>query len=1699
MNPTKHLFSRLGFLISLILLVGVFTKTSPPTASLGISSTITRSAQFNGTDSYYRMSHNTNLHPTDAITIEAWVKRNNANRCETVIGKDWETSYWLGFCNDTIRFYRDGFATLIDGTTPIPAGEWVHIAVTYDGTQRRYYINGELDLNVNDSGSIGTNTSYLGIGTNFNSSNVASLPFQGYIDEVRIWSVARTQEQIQSGMYRSNILGAGLIAAWNLDRSGFSYGIGSQSPTGNNINHTYHGVLPNHSRIYNHNTSVTVDGVCNGAEYSMAERLEVGAHTIVYMQHDDTDAYFCFAGLEQGAGHRAFLATETTETSRDPVDLTEYRFSIDIDGNPLVEQGTDGSFSPITDSLDWEAAHTTDLEFTWHAEFRLNHTLFNMTDTWSHTRKIMLGEARDGGFFAWPVGSQEVNPTTWGNILFSNATPAPANTFNFEGYVRDAANDAGIPNTQVSLFATTAGVSSIIETTQTDANGYYSFSHSGFAPAFFLIRQEDKRGYRSETATAGADGNAINANLLSYAGDDAPDTYSSGTFYDSRGLTFPTFDQHYLIIYGDPIDEGDLWPIIRQKRMQGFQVQTMSAETIDIQVNGRDRAERIRNWLINEWETHPQERIYVLLVGTADIIPIRQVAWEGDLAHRPAEPDGTWRSPALLTDWYYADLDSNWDNDNDGWYGEYIYCAPGESEVPTVAWPAPSPERAECPPSESSLRESPFGASNGNHDDWKAEIALGRLMIKDPAQLRTALDAMITAENSGSTDKRSAMLAGSFWFYEGRSWNPDENEYVEGGSPGSTYWVNYRWDNSQPYGDDTAIFLDDILKPAINPYLDQITKLYETTAPSSGVSPSNQIADMPVSHDNVEAQWEFQGMGLANLVGHGSGGGISAVHWMHDYDQSGVINQPAHPDSCAGTWCGELEGYNLIDKTMPEPASIAPVVFANACSTGDPFLSERRGTGDATYNVVWFGATPIAGSSLANGWASAWIGGLSVVPVHGLDGFQRDFNRDILANQTRLGDALWNHMETLVGADNNGIARDWRRATPQLFGDPARTYWGNGTDALAVWPQVGRDWFSSYASPYNGPSSGVVLWSRANVDSAPVVDRNGQVLVGGTGQVFGYAPNGDLVIDGIVDTVPLGLQHDFSPAIATDAIYIASSEQLYVLNLDLTIRDVIPLGSGVTGAPKVGPDGVVWVPTNNGIKRVLGDGYVETIGVEQQITGPVAFMKNGGVAWTSLDGHLYMLEIDRYGVSHLTNRLISATDDLNPPSVGADGTIYVSNDDGFVYAVGQWSFDVGTGIHVPPTIGHNGLIYVGTEDGLIQAINPNGTFAWDSWIGEPIASALTVDEGHVYVTTNGRLYQLDAYTGEITQEIDLGGAVNHRSTPVIGTGHIIYVTRADDTLVAVGPYLWLEIPSHLETTIDQLPAGNVQLQWRDNSINEAGFRIERCDQAGVCVETAVSPANTQQATLTNQPANTFGYYRIQAVSSLISEGGSTTPNSEFTTSDIIAPTPATPSTPTGLTITANSADSLTANWNYGGNDSQLMGFDIYRREGSSGTFELVASVNATDRTYQDAGLTANTTHEYRLASKNAGGTSTLTGIQTGTTWPQTIEAPTSFMAEQTACSFDLTWQDNATDETNYLIERQLPGVSTYEFVAMTSANTTSWTDAHHLVYDGTLGYRIKAIGTEQESAHAFTTITWDETCAATASSNTTIYLPIIIR
>jgi len=135
------------------------------------------------------------------FTVTAWVKNQGGG---TVIGKfnGGIIGAYIIVVNGsgTVTFHREVDPWTFDGALAIPDNEFGHIAATYDGTDMKIYVNGEYDSS-QPRGAQNTDTvTPVLIGARF-TNNEPSNFFSGVLDEVALFNVALTEQQIRDVMY----------------------------------------------------------------------------------------------------------------------------------------------------------------------------------------------------------------------------------------------------------------------------------------------------------------------------------------------------------------------------------------------------------------------------------------------------------------------------------------------------------------------------------------------------------------------------------------------------------------------------------------------------------------------------------------------------------------------------------------------------------------------------------------------------------------------------------------------------------------------------------------------------------------------------------------------------------------------------------------------------------------------------------------------------------------------------------------------------------------------------------------------------------------------------------------------------------------------------------------------------------------------------------------------------------------------------------------------------------------------------------------------------------------------------------------------------------------------------------------------------------------------------------------------------------
>jgi hypothetical protein len=178
--------------------------------------------EINREGDYISVPNDPTLNP-DVITIEFWARRfTNEGRYSRILGKysnnldaGWRF-YWSGSQQVGFGVSNGGDNNIVGGN--IPMNQWTHIAGTYDGTHRKLYLDGNLVAQDEFTNGILNANVDLTFGQ-FMAWGIAYL--KGEIDEVRIWNVTRTQDQIRANMYRplSEDDREGIAGYWTFDET----------------------------------------------------------------------------------------------------------------------------------------------------------------------------------------------------------------------------------------------------------------------------------------------------------------------------------------------------------------------------------------------------------------------------------------------------------------------------------------------------------------------------------------------------------------------------------------------------------------------------------------------------------------------------------------------------------------------------------------------------------------------------------------------------------------------------------------------------------------------------------------------------------------------------------------------------------------------------------------------------------------------------------------------------------------------------------------------------------------------------------------------------------------------------------------------------------------------------------------------------------------------------------------------------------------------------------------------------------------------------------------------------------------------------------------------------------------------------------------------------------------------------------------
>lgn len=211
-------------------LVGqAFGESSGSGQSAAAESAYNRVLNLDGQASYVRVADSESLHSfTNAMTIEAWFKASSFYTSHGNVNSIIRKNVSAGGENFFLRFRivdgqpmaamrPSGRIGVLRAPHEFTTGKWYHLAGIYDGRSITLLVNGGRIKSERASGAMYIDQSDLFIGKGDPEFSFGEY-FHGDLDEIRIWNVARSQEEIQAAM-NTTLTGKeeGLVAYWNFD------------------------------------------------------------------------------------------------------------------------------------------------------------------------------------------------------------------------------------------------------------------------------------------------------------------------------------------------------------------------------------------------------------------------------------------------------------------------------------------------------------------------------------------------------------------------------------------------------------------------------------------------------------------------------------------------------------------------------------------------------------------------------------------------------------------------------------------------------------------------------------------------------------------------------------------------------------------------------------------------------------------------------------------------------------------------------------------------------------------------------------------------------------------------------------------------------------------------------------------------------------------------------------------------------------------------------------------------------------------------------------------------------------------------------------------------------------------------------------------------------------------------------------------
>jgi hypothetical protein len=425
--------------LSLLLLLGL---------AIGQTQAQNNALDFDGTDDYVSVPHTAARDfGTGDFTTECWFNSSGTGNIPALIS--WRSagpvvnSYALYFnsSNNNILVLMGGSNAIV-ASNAVVTNTWQHIAVTRASGILRVYLDGTLVYTSTSpayTSNVNNGTFPMTIGRD--NGNPTQTQFNGQIDEVRIWNVARTCSEIKANLNNELTgLETGLVAYYN-----FNQGTAGGDNTG--LTTLNDGVtVPNNGTLTNFNgLDGSVDGGATSNWVDASANGVSGTTPIPQPEINVTAA--ASGGTNDVGGHTAGTPVTFTYT----IQNTGGGDLMLTGGSPLVAESGDAAFTvstqPSISTITGASSTTFVITYTPVAN-TVSSTLFTIANT-----------DCDEGTYTFTLTGKGINATPTlkrGNMLTStdagfvdagNATALNferTNTFSIEAWVKTSDTDGFI-------------------------------------------------------------------------------------------------------------------------------------------------------------------------------------------------------------------------------------------------------------------------------------------------------------------------------------------------------------------------------------------------------------------------------------------------------------------------------------------------------------------------------------------------------------------------------------------------------------------------------------------------------------------------------------------------------------------------------------------------------------------------------------------------------------------------------------------------------------------------------------------------------------------------------------------------------------------------------------------------------------------------------------------------------------------------------------------------------------------------------------------------------------------------------------------------------------------------------------------------------------------------------------------------------